>query len=97
MAMADRWSGITESFIFLKKEYGYKFNCQDPACSFRQKLNLACAATLVNVSSWFKSISNVTLKQNISLNVTFLTLLVVKFVKFWYYELQVTYKHYTIM
>lgn len=51
MAMADRWSGITESFIFLKKEYGYKFNCQDPACSFRQKLNLARAATLVNVSS----------------------------------------------
>lgn len=59
MAMADRWSGITESFIFLKKEYGYKLNCQDPACSFRQKLNLACAATLVNVSSWLKSISNV--------------------------------------
>lgn len=51
MAIADRWSGITESFVFLKKEYGYKFNCQDPAWSFRQKLNLARAATLVNVSS----------------------------------------------
>lgn len=79
--MADRWSGITGSFIFLKKEYCYKFNCQDPAWSFRQKFSMRSnfSECIFMIEIYLKCDA---LKQNISLNVTFLTLLVVKFVKF---------------